>query len=74
MGKNEKKTPNYIVLVHGLFGVKARYRVGAATGAEAEDLVRDFVGDKGNVRVYYRLGEGPLSLGERQRRNNRAIY
>ena len=63
MEKHEKKTPNYIVLVHGLFGVKARYRVGAATGAEAEDLVRDFVGDKGNVRVYYRLGEGPLARG-----------
>lgn len=63
MEKNEKKTPNYIVLVHGLLGVKARYRVGAATGAEAEELVRDFVGGKGNVSVYYRLGEGPLARG-----------
>lgn len=49
--------------VHGLFVVKARYRVGAATGAEAEELVRDFVGDKGKVSVYYRLGEGPLARG-----------
>ena len=64
MKKNEKKTPNFIVLVHGLLGVKARYRVGAATGAEAEELVRDFVGGKGNVSVYYRLGAGPLARGE----------
>lgn len=63
MEKNEKKTPNYIALVHGLFGVKARYRVGDATGAEAEEMVRDFVGDKGKVSVYYRLGEGTLARG-----------
>lgn len=49
--------------VHGLFVVKARYRVGAATGAEAEELVRDFVGDKGKVSGVLPIGRGSPSLG-----------
>lgn len=48
---------------HGGFTVLGRYRVGAKSEKNAEDLLRQEIGKHCNVKVYYEKKEDLLPIG-----------